>query len=418
MNTNPADDLSALVISATPGPNCPPDDTRSDLTISKRGVGCYPYNPPPTTIPGANVAPAPAAWACVFAIQVHNVGPDDYTGPLTVKDTFIGFTPLAPTPLFAWPGTGAVCAPDGGGGHDCSTALNIPKFTATPPLLVAVLVPGDGSVCAVTNQGQVTVPPGGSPHNTSAANDTAQATIHINSPLCAQAAVIKVCPVQSRMPDGGCCPDGGTWNGRACSGEQPPPPPPPPPPSGKCPTGTHGTPPNCVKNVCPAGTHGTYPNCVKNVCPAGTHGTYPNCVKNVCPAGTHGTYPNCVRNVCPAGTHGTYPNCVKNVCPAGTHGTYPNCVKNVCPAGTHGTYPNCVKNVCPAGTHGTYPRCLPNVCPPGTHGTYPRCVKNVCPPGTFGTYPNCVKQPTTGPTRQINPNLKLFVPAPDQPTIK
>ena len=33
MNINPADDTSALIHSATPGPNCPPVDRHSDLSI-------------------------------------------------------------------------------------------------------------------------------------------------------------------------------------------------------------------------------------------------------------------------------------------------------------------------------------------------------------------------------------------------
>ena len=332
-------------------------------------------------------------WACDFVITVHNNGPDDFTGALTVKDTFLGFTPLSPSPIFVPP----VCASDGSGGYDCTTAGTIASGGTAGPLVVGVLVPDDGQTCDITNQAEIIAPAGGSSHNTNPANDTAQASLHIPSVKCAEAQEIQVCPVQSRMPGGGCCPDGGTWNGRACSNgrQPPPPPPPPPPPSAKCPAGTHGTPPNCVANVCPAGTHGTYPRCAPNVCPPGTHGTYPDCVKNACPRGTFGTYPNCAK----------LPP-IRQLCPAGTHGQYPNCVRNVCPRGTFGTYPNCAK--------------LPPIrqlCPAGTHGQYPNCVRNVCPRGTFGTYPNCVKRPTTGPTLQINPNLKLLVPQ-TQPVIR
>ncbi|MHC5676598.1 hypothetical protein [Nostoc sp.] len=78
--------------------------------------------------------------------------------------------------------------------------------------------------------------------------------------------------------------------------------------SATCPTGTTGTPPNCVTPpppTCPAGTTGTPPNCVTPpppTCPEGTTGTPPNCVSPpppppppppTCPEGTTGTPPNC-----------------------------------------------------------------------------------------------------------------------------
>ena len=384
-NINPADDTSAVVESATPGPNCEPVGKRSDLSIEKRGLTCLVYLGHLSTTPGTA-----GTWACTFAITVHNNGPDDFTGALTVKDTFLGFTPLSPSPIFVPP----VCASDGGGGYDCTTAGTIASGGTAGPLVVAVLVPDDGQTCDITNQAEITAPAGGSSQNTNPANDKAQGTLHIPSVKCAETQEIQLCPVQSRMPGGKCCPDGGSWNGRACSNGLQPLPPPPPPPSAKCPSGTHGTYPDCAKNACPKGTIGTYPNCapIRKVCPPGTHGTYPDCAKNACPKGTIGTYPNCapIRKVCPPGTHGIYPDCAKNVCPRGTFGIYPNCAK------------------------------LPpirKVCPPGTHGIYPDCAKNACPKGTFGIYPNCVRRPTTGPTLQINPNLKLNVPR-TQPVIR
>ena len=301
MNVDPSDDTSAVVESKTPGPNCEPVGKRSDLSIEKRGLFCQSYGGQLSTTPGA----AGGKWACYFAITVHNNGPDDFTGALTVKDTFLGFTPLPPSPVFIPP----VCASDGGGGYDCTTAGTIPSGHTAGPLVVGVLVPDDGQTCDITNQAAITAPAGGSLQNTNSGNDTAQASLHIPSIKCAQAQQIKVCPVQSRMPDGGCCPDGGTWNGRACSNGQVAPPPPP-------------------RKVCPAGTHGTYPNCVANVCPQGTFGRYPNCVKQppvrkVCPAGTHGRYPNCVtrtppvRKAVPGGNPWALPELREERVPAG-----------------------------------------------------------------------------------------------------
>jgi len=150
-------------------------------------------------------------------------------------------------------------------------------------------------------------------------------------------------------------------------------------PPAQCPTGTTGTPPNCVAPPpaqCPAGQTGTPPNCrpaQQATCPAGFTGTPPNCARQPpaqCPAGMTGTPPNCVKPPpaqCPAGFTGTPPNCVKPPpaqCPAGFTGTPPNCARPLpaqCPAGLTGTPPNCVRPPpaqCPAGTTGTPPNCL------------------------------------------------------------
>ena len=44
-----------------------------------------------------------------------------------------------------------------------------------------------------------------------------------------------------------------------------------------CPSGTTGTPPNCVTATCPSGTTGTPPACVTAMCPSGQIGVPPNC---------------------------------------------------------------------------------------------------------------------------------------------
>ena len=205
MNVNPGDDVSALVESATPGRNCEPLGRPSDLTIIKEGVDCRPYEQPSRALT-AVIPNQGGGWACFFTIRLHNNGPDDFVGPVTVKDTFVGFTPLPPSPVFGPP----VCAPDGGGGYDCSGPVAIANGATSPPLVVGVLVPDDGETCDITNRAAIVTPPGGDPHNVNGGNDTADATLHIPSEKCAPHLLKKenVCPLDRRMPNGGCCPDG------------------------------------------------------------------------------------------------------------------------------------------------------------------------------------------------------------------
>lgn len=179
-----------------------------------------------------------------------------------------------------------------------------------------------------------------------------------------------------------------------------------------CPTGTKGTPPNCVPDVkCPEGSTGTFPNCVANFkCPTGTTGTFPNCIGTAtCPTGTTGTYPNCIgTGKCPTGTTGTFPNCVGTAtCPAGTTGTPPNCVGTAkCPTGTTGTYPNCFGTAtCPTGTTGTYPNCVGvGRCPTGTTGTFPNCFGPVtCQGSQQVVNGSCICPSSCGPGQSQNP---------------
>ena len=112
MNTNAGDDTSVSVDLSIPAENCPPAGEHSDLTIKKTGVYCV-----PALVPVGNGGNGPqftiigyVPYACTFSIQVHNNGPDDFSGPVTVNDTFAGFAPLSP-PVFSpmW-----ACAPTAG----------------------------------------------------------------------------------------------------------------------------------------------------------------------------------------------------------------------------------------------------------------------------------------------------------------
>ncbi len=131
----------------------------------------------------------------------------------------------------------------------------------------------------------------------------------------------------------------------------------------KCPTGTTGTPPNCLP-IPP--TNDPAPDPEDKECPAGTTGTPPNCKTQPppeCPAGQTGTWPNCKTppKTCPAGQHsngGAGKNCHSHSftpphCGTGTwspgHGHTPVPLKpcpkpKTCADGYSGTPPNCVKD--------------------------------------------------------------------------
>ena len=391
-NTDPGDD-DASDEALTPGKNCEPIGKQSDLSLKKESLGCTPFESE-----GIN------GWLCGFSIMVTNEGPDDFFAPLTIHDTMSPF-PAAPWPWFSW----AACTPDGGGSYTCPSGVPVflPAHTSLPAISVVTFVPDDGETCHIKNDADIAAPLGG-PLNTDASNDSSPAVLDVSSPACQRPQIApaeKLCPIQSKMPGGGCCPDDEAWNGRSC-GNTPPLP---------CPPNTTGTYPNCTpitieKPKCPDGYTGIYPRCVKKTtpkCPDGYSGKYPNCVKIVprCPSGYTGKYPNCVKIVqkCPEGYRGTYPNCVKIVqkCPDGTTGTYPRCIAIEtphCPTGYTGKYPNCVPagRPCPQGYTGIFPNCKVNETGGGnTQGGGTTTRLPTCPKGTTGIYPLCIPNPDT-----------------------
>jgi hypothetical protein len=419
-NFNPAND-SGSATGVIESEECRPvDPPRSNNTIAKTAGACTPSTAP---TPGAAAAVVPSAVIdCAYTVKVSNTGPNTFNGPIVFLDTANVPSVTTATPSAA----GWACGSNGQWAGCGNPAVNFPNG-ASASFTVHVKTSAAAARergCQILNGAAIWgIPPVG-PTNTIAADDVAFATAIVPA-LCQTVAPAIACPTDQKMPDGGCCPAGSKWNGRACSGSTPPPPPPPPPPPGKCPADSTGTPPNCT---CKTGSHGVAGQCLPNVCPPGTVGNYPNCTTPPakCQEGWSGTPPNCVPpsvQKCPSDSTGTYPRCV---CKQGTHGSPGACLPNVCPPGTIGTYPNCTTpQACPSdsisvggnncrcrpGTHGDPGKCQPNVCPPGqvgnwpncttpqacpsdSHGTFPRCV---CNAGTTGTPGKCVKIPTTTP---------------------
>ena len=289
---------------------------------------------------------APAGFECSYDVKVTSVGKDPYHGTLEIDEIIpVGSTLKS----FSAPWKCAGAAP----AAHCSHPFV--DLAPGPPgefreLKITIAVPDSFATsgqCAITNEVHTSVA-AAVLHSDKAAQYMAKATAKIPADACGKPA--NVCPITQRMPNGGCCPDGERWNGRACTPLVAP----------KCPGGTTGTPPDCkpiVVKQCPAGSVGVYPDCR---CPGGTRGTPPDCkpiVVKQCPAGSVGVYPDCR---CPGGTRGTPPDCkpiVVKQCPAGSVGVYPDCR---CPGGTRGTPPDCkpiVVKQCPAGSVGVYPDC-------------------------------------------------------------
>jgi hypothetical protein len=416
LNTDPNDDESVQVELKVRGENCEPSEVpETDLSILKEPHECFIYEGPddgirrvelseePLVVEGPDLPrPEPGDIVCVWKVTITNESPvNDFSGDLSIGDT--------PTPLSTVNGL-PFCVDDGAGGLICTAPASIGAGETVGPVPFWQIIPNDGSVCEVANKVRILQPPGGLPQNTDPTNDESEASQPVPSPFCDDEPVpqkIITCPVEQRTPDGGCCPPGERWTGRACSGGEQPPPPPPPPPDA-CPPGLVGTPPNCscptnmvwngqmcvppTVEQCPQGTTGTFPNCQ---CLPPLQGTWPNCQPpptQQCPQGTTGNYPDCR---CLPPLQGTWPNCKPpptQQCPQGSTGTFPNCQ---CLPPLQGTWPNCKPPTqqCPQGTTGNYPDCR---CLPPLQGTWPNCkppTTQQCPQGTTGNYPDCRCQP-------------------------
>ena len=70
---NPSDDFN-VGVAGIPGPGCVPPGGGSDLKLKK------------VTFPGI-CFDAGLDWRCSYVVTVQNAGPDNYTGPITIKDT-------------------------------------------------------------------------------------------------------------------------------------------------------------------------------------------------------------------------------------------------------------------------------------------------------------------------------------------
>ena len=400
LNFNPANDQGVAGLN-TNAPGCNPP--RTDLSLVKRAADC-----PPILTRVENSA------AC-FDVTIRNQGPGPFNGPLH----FLDHPSVALEDLNA--GAGLTCSP-AGADYDCASngnvALNVGGSVTYH--LTMVFANQRGQVCTLTNRARLTTPAGGTPLNTNPGNDAGSDSVTVTVGNCAPPVEpAKQCDITQRMPDGGCCPDGQVWKGRACGA----------PGGGKppvivrqCPQDSHGVWPNCV---CDSGTHGTPGKCVPDKpapqCPANSSGDYPRCI---CDQGYHhatssltsACVPNQPAPQCPAHSSGDYPTCY---CDKGYHhatrsltsACVPNVTPQQCPAHSSGDYPTCY---CDKGYHhatsSLTSACVPNVtppqkqCPAHSSGTYPRCICDQCyHHSTRSLTSSCVPN-VTGPIT-INPNV-------------
>jgi len=401
LNTNPGNDSGSAVL-PIPNPNCDNNPQPPHLRIVKTPGDCSQT---------AGIA-ATAGISCSFTVTVTNAGPGSASGPIVVKDS-----PASAGPVNI---TSSACTPDNGAGT-CTFGGTLTSGSSFG-FNVKVLTSGRAAYdqqCQVNNTATIITPFGG---------PSANATDTVTVGLCAPQILTKpICPLSQRAPISdanptGCCPDGSSWNGRACRGVP-----------------GHKPPPTCADQ----GLRGVYPNCIQPNNPTcadqGLRGIYPNCIKPSNPTcadqGLRGIYPNCVKPnpgpQCGPNSSGTYPDCSCDPgyrhrvrgdstsacvpvpvnpgpqCPANSSGDYPRCA---CDTGYHHQSRSltsaCVPNLnvppvtlqCGANSSGTYPRC---VCDPGYHhqsrSLTSACIANLkvppillqCGAHSSGSYPDC-----------------------------
>lgn len=163
-NVNDANDDDD-VTSFLPDPGCFVPQPVTDIEITKQGLGCAAFNYLGT--PG---------YLCEWAMTFTNIGPDDYTGPFSLKDTTAGATmnSLLAMAACSGPDTEVTC-----------TAPGTPTLTAGMPYPYNFLTfyPDGPDVCSVTNNVSILQPNPGSPQNP-AGNDSASASQVLPNPAC------------------------------------------------------------------------------------------------------------------------------------------------------------------------------------------------------------------------------------------
>jgi hypothetical protein len=163
------------------------DDPSDDFNIGVAGIkapGCF-------AVPGSDLllnkiaapscADAGATWNCSYLVTVQNVGPGNYSGPITVTDTLGLNAPT--TTLGPWncvqAGPVLTC-------NILAPPVNVPPGW-TSGFLVTSHVPKGilPALCGLDNKASLATPPGGSPTNLLPGNDFDAVTAPIPDPACA-----------------------------------------------------------------------------------------------------------------------------------------------------------------------------------------------------------------------------------------
>lgn len=456
-NTNAGDDTAFAEAKFAPfelhgkkfcdlGLTTPPDETESNLTITKTAGTC---------------AVTGAGQNCPFTITVTNAGPEAYSGPIELRETLFNGEIVEPS-NGSWSAPW-VCEGQSALGHPEQGICTHPPVNLNPgesvDLNIEIEAPnsfvapsGSQVKCGWKNKIEILKPAGGTTNNTNAGDDTAFAEAKFaafelhGTEFCGLGLTTPPakCPQGwSKTPVAGkCCPPNSGWDGERCKRNVKPPEEKECPansvgnyPDCQCKSGYTGTPPNCRKVDVPQDCKGgmvriagecrcpeglkyidgkcqTPPSRPKN-CGPNEVGEYPDCR---CARGFTGEPPYCRPAVCPPGTTGKYPNCREIACESNKEYIdgacrcrYPlkwngkRCVKEepkACPADSIGKYPNCRCKRGTAGEPGNCKRIVPEKCPKGFTGTPPNCERIVpkrCPRDSVGEYPNCrCKRGTVG----------------------
>ena len=177
-NLFPGNDFASAT-AANLDPACLAPQPHTDLKVEKAAAGCSPL-----VYMGTN------GFACSWNLTFTDVGPDNYSGPLTFKDYSNGVTvsTLQSHPECSGPPTIQTCVLP-----SVSLAAGSPA-----PLAITMFYPGGPSVCSVTNNVSILTPNPGSPPNP-AGNDSASASQPTGNPLCN--------PVAAKRSPSHCRPD-------------------------------------------------------------------------------------------------------------------------------------------------------------------------------------------------------------------
>jgi hypothetical protein len=163
---DPSDD-TGFGVAGVKAPPCVPGGSGTNLALKKVSL-------PVTCSDGG------ADWLCRYGVLVQNLGPGNFSGPITVKDT-LGVNAPA-TVIGPW-GCGQV-----GAVLTCNIAappVNAPPGWSSGFIVTAHVKKNTGQpLCSLDNKANIASPPGGSPSNLLPGDDFDAATDKIPDPAC------------------------------------------------------------------------------------------------------------------------------------------------------------------------------------------------------------------------------------------
>jgi hypothetical protein len=161
---DPSDDFDGGV-AGIPGPGCGLPAGTTDLLLDKVEQ--------PICVDGG------VDWKCSYLVSVHNVGPGNFSGPITITDT-LGVNAPA-TVVGPWN-----CA-QAGPVLTCNILappVNVPPGWSSAFIVTASVPKAAPPLCDLENEANINTPAAGSPMNQVAGNDFESVIDHIPDPAC------------------------------------------------------------------------------------------------------------------------------------------------------------------------------------------------------------------------------------------